>query len=597
MNNLRAVYDMLKQLSFVLTDKQKKSSIGVFFCMLLGSALELLGISVIYPLLQIMMDESVMRSKWYVQWIYKINPDISSGKVMVGICTIIIFVYLLKNLVSLLCVYVQNKFAAGFQRELSTTILNSIMKRPYEYFVNTNSAVLLRHIHGDTNATYNLLLNIFTFASNTLTTILVGCYLLYTNWKVAIVALLLSFGCFWLTVLTFRKRMKQAGKEMMSAAAEQTKCSYQAVVGIKAVSVMDRRDCFLKKYDMTSRKVEKINVLYSFLTACPDRIIEGICVSGFIGITILQIIIGEDPADFIPVLGTFVIGAFRILPSISQMSSSINGMVYNRPRLAECYDCIKEARRLETEEEERVLKADLEARGGGDVTFRNKVCIKDIDWKYQNASEYVLKDLNLQIKKGEAIALIGASGAGKTTLGDIILGLLRPQKGLIYMDDIDISTIPHKWCKMVGYVPQDVFLLDDSIRSNVAFGLMEDDIDEKRVWEALERAQLSEFVRSLPDGLDTVVGERGVKFSGGQRQRVAIARALYDNPMILVLDEATSALDNETEVAVMEAIDALKRDKTMIIIAHRLSTIRNCDKVYEIKDGIAIEREKKSLFA
>lgn len=214
-----------------------------------------------------------------------------------------------------------------------------------------------------------------------------------------------------------------------------------------------------------------------------------------------------------------------------------------------------------------------------------------------NAKEAVLTNTFLCINKGESVAFIGSSGAGKTTLADIIMGLLKPQEGSVEMDGIDIFSIPHQWAKIIGYVPQSVFLIDDTVRRNVAFGLKEEDISDEKVWSALGQAQLKEFVEGLPAGLDTIVGERGVKFSGGQRQRVAIARALYEDPDILVLDEATSALDNETETVFMESIDALQGSKILIIVAHRLTTIRNCDRIYEITDGIAIERKKEEVLA
>ena len=229
------------------------------------------------------------------------------------------------------------------------------------------------------------------------------------------------------------------------------------------------------------------------------------------------------------------------------------------------------------------------------MAFEKDLEIKDVFWKYPSGQEEVLKGAGFVINKGESIALIGPSGAGKTTMADVILGLLKPQKGNIFLDGKDVYGHPVAWSKIIGYVPQAVYLTDDTIRSNVAFGIAEDEIDDKRVWAALEEAQLADHVRKQPDGLDTMVGERGVKLSGGQRQRIAIARALYDDPQILVLDEATSALDTETETAVMEAIDSLQGSKTMIIVAHRLSTIRNCNKIYEINGGKATLRDKEEV--
>ncbi len=220
------------------------------------------------------------------------------------------------------------------------------------------------------------------------------------------------------------------------------------------------------------------------------------------------------------------------------------------------------------------------------------MAVQGVWWKYPEGERNVLEDASLVIHKGEAVAFIGESGAGKTTLADIILGLLHPQKGEVLLDGTDIYSIPKRWAKTIGFVPQNVFLIDDTVRHNVAFGIYEDEIEDDKIIRALKSAQIYDFIQGLPHGLDTVVGESGVKFSGGQRQRLAIARALYDNPDILVLDEATSALDNETESAVMQSIDALKGTKTLIIIAHRLSTIQNCNKVYEVKDGKAVLKER-----
>ena len=232
---------------------------------------------------------------------------------------------------------------------------------------------------------------------------------------------------------------------------------------------------------------------------------------------------------------------------------------------------------------------------GDKYSFKKELKVDNVWWKYDDAENAVLKNLSMTIHKGESVGFIGASGAGKTTLADVILGLMRPQEGQVFIDGIDVYTIPKQWSRIIGYVPQVVYLTDESIKNNVAFGIPDNEIDEAMIWNALEQAQLKTFVEQLPEKLETRVGERGVKFSGGQRQRVAIARALYCNPEILVLDEATSALDNETEKAVMESIDALQGKKTLIIVAHRLSTIMNCDSVYEIKDGIACKRDKKDI--
>lgn len=597
MENIKAVFRIIGQLNYILTKKQKRNAVLVFFTMLLCSIMELLGVSVIYPFLQLMVDENALQKQWYTSWIFLIFPSASFSSVLFILGTLIIIVYLVKNALTLFCRYIQFRYAAAFQRELSTTMLNSFLKRPYEYFINTNSHLIMQYIHGDTSATYNVLLALFELVAEMLTVILIGAYLVYTDWVVAISALSLAMVCFLGIVLAFKKRLKQAGRDMVDVAAAQSQASYQAIFGIKEISVMDRRDCFVKQYDIASRGVERITVLYNFLSACPDRILEGICIGGFIGIACIRIIIGSNPIEFVPVLGAFAMGAFKILPSISKMSSRINTIVYGQTRLAKTYNNLKEVREYE-DEMSRIIKDDIrDANSNKIISFSNEIEIKDVTWQYSNTQSPVLHNLNLSIKKGEAIALVGASGAGKTTLADIILGLFKPQEGGVFMDGINIMNIPHTWAKTIGYVPQSVFLTDDTVRANIAFGLPKNIIDDNKVWRALEQAQLADFVKGTTQGLDTIVGERGVKFSGGQRQRIAIARALYENPEVLILDEATSALDNETETAVMSAIDELLGQKTILIIAHRLTTIRNCDRVFEIRNGIAVERDKMDIIS
>ncbi|WP_034445896.1 ABC transporter ATP-binding protein [Butyrivibrio sp. AE2032] len=597
MENIKALFGIIYQLNYILTRKQKKDAIFVFATMILCSVMELLGVSVIYPLLQLMMNENSLKMQWYTRWIYQIFPEATFSFTLVIICAFVVLIYLIKNALTLFCRYTQFKYAAAFQRELSTTMLNSFLKRPYEYFLNTNSAMLLQHIHGDTSATYNVLLSLFEFIAEALTVILIGAYLLYTDLGVAIAALMLAALCFLGIVISFKKRLKKAGRDMVTAAAEQSQTSFQAIYGIKEITVMDRRESFVKQYDAASKEVEKITVLYNFLSVCPDRILEGVCVGGFIGIACLRLLTGANPVSFVPVLGAFAMGAFKILPSISKMSSRINSIVFGQTRLSKTYNNLKEVKDSENELNKLLLENGHDYSENNFSVFMNEIELKDVTWKYSDTDSPVLENVCMRIQKGEAVALIGASGAGKTTLADIILGLFKPQNGGVYMDGINIVRIPHIWCKTVGYVPQTVFLIDDTVRANIAFGLPKSSIDDDKIWNALEQAQLAEFIRGLPNGLNTVVGERGIKFSGGQRQRVAIARALYENPEVLVLDEATSALDTETETAVMESIDALLGSKTIIIIAHRLSTIRSCDKVFEVKNGGIIERDKNGIIA
>lgn len=291
-------------------------------------------------------------------------------------------------------------------------------------------------------------------------------------------------------------------------------------------------------------------------------------------------------------LAAFAVGAMRIMPSLSTMTTRMTQIMYLRPALSGICNNIEAARM-----QERMLIEMQSAIDDKDhvLDFHNEVVMQGIDWKYPNTDKYILRDAGITIRKGECIALVGKSGAGKTTLADILLGLLKPEKGSVSMDGKDIFAIPYAWSKIIGYVPQSVYLIDDTIRNNVAFGIAAGVVDDTKIWSALEKAQLKEFVETLPEKLDTIIGERGVKFSGGQRQRVAIARALYHDPEIMVFDEATAALDGETENAVMDAINRLRGEKTLIIIAHRLNTISRCSRFYGVGEQSVMEKTREEV--
>ena len=331
--------------------------------------------------------------------------------------------------------------------------------------------------------------------------------------------------------------------------------------------------------------------------------IEGICITAFIVMLCVKSLTGVNGAEFVSNAAAFAIAAFRILPSVGKITNNYNVIVYYQTMVEGVYRNIFEANEFAQNNElmmneQRVADGQMTQKpvsAENAAAFHSEICLENVSWKYPNADGRVIDGLNMVIPKGHAVGFVGASGAGKTTLADMILGLLPTETGAIKMDGVDIKSIPLTWSRTIGYVPQSVYLTDDTIRNNVAFGIEKEQIDDVLVWEALQQAQLKTFVESLPEGINTVVGERGIKFSGGQRQRVAIARALYYDPAILVLDEATSALDNETESAVMEAIESLQGHKTLIIVAHRLTTIKSCDEVYEIVDGKAVKKDMAEI--
>ena len=585
---------MWNQLRYIMTEKQKRQSAAIFILIIGGALFETLGVSAILPFIQSIMEPEELVNKWYIAVIVR-TLNLKDTYSIVYLCGVFIsLVYVIKNVYLFASSRIQSKFRWRFQKNLSTKMLASYMKRPYVYFLDINSAEILRTLSVDVFGVLEILQNGFRFFSECFTVVLIGIFTIFVDAVMALQILLIAGLCFFGITFFFKNRLSKIGAKQRDANVERTKCAYQAVNGYKEVQVMQRADCFVEAYEEAYEKQRILEVSFETIGALPERLIETVCIIGLILVVCLRLASGVAVEEFVPKLSVFAVAAFRILPSVSRMTGYLNNVVYYRPMAEAISDELHAADEYQ-QIIDRQINKQIEGRSDEEYTFNDRVEVRNIRWKYPRADKYVLQDVSITVKKGDSVALIGASGAGKTTLADVILGLLHPEEGAISVDGIGIETIPRKWSRLIGYVPQVVFLVDDTIRNNIAFGLHQEEISDEMVWNALEQAQLKKFVQGLPNGLDTIVGERGVKFSGGQRQRIAIARALYYNPDILVLDEATSALDNETENAVMESIEALQGHKTLIIVAHRLTTIRKCNKIYEIADGHAILREKEEV--
>ena len=422
-------------------------------------------------------------------------------------------------------------------------------------------------------------------------------FIIYTDWKLAISVVVSVGACLFFILFVFRNIMKKAGELYFKSMGDVNRWSLQLFSGIKEVLVFNRKDYFVNNYENSFLQVQRGRIRQTVATEIPAYIIEGACVTGIIAAVYIRVGNVTDTASFIPQLAAFAMAAFRLLPSVGRISSNFNLCIFNIPAVTEVYENILEARQFEENNvpEDPLNLTESDVSGKEKIRFKESVVVDNVSYCYPDGERNVLDHVSLTIKIGQSVAFVGPSGAGKSTLADIILGLFKPQEGTVLIDGKNVWDNKLELSKIISFVPQSVYLIDDTIRRNVAFGIADEEIEDESVWNALEQAHIKEYVQALPNGLDTFVGERGVRFSGGQAQRLAIARALYSNPDILVLDEATSSLDNETESAVMESIELLQGYKTLIIIAHRLSTIEKCDKIYEIVDGQVVEKKYSDL--
>lgn len=597
MKKLGLFKNIIDKLNYILNRQQKIRWFFVLICLIVGSFVDLLGLSCILPLLQSMISPKTLSENKYVGAICSFFGIDKYGSLFGWICLATILIYFVKNAYLYFMSYVSRKYNRECQRDLSTSMLAAYMSQPYEFFLENNTAAMLRGINEDVAGAYEIVSSLFSFISYTITAVLVIIYLINTDITMTLGIVAVAVFCVLCLSLGFKTKVREYGRARSKANKRCNQTSLQALSGIKEIMVFNRSQFFVDEFAEAANDRKNAYLSQSLISSLPSKLVETVCITVMIGLVYLNYKLDVDMTLLIPKLGVFAMGALKMMPLVSGISSIFADIVFYYPSLESVYKNFKTTEANRLKDDTTISKNDLLEEVSEIKSSNFCISAQNVCWKYPSAEEYVLYDLNMEIRKGDAVALIGVSGAGKSTLADVILGLLPLQEGSILINGINIQTIPLLWPELVSYVPQSVYLIDDSIRNNVAFGIKKKEIDDARIWTVLEKAQLKDFVEKLPKGLDTIVGERGVKFSGGQRQRIAIARALYSAPEILVLDEATSALDNETELAVMESINALHGEITLIVIAHRLSTIRECDQVYEIKDGIAVSRNKDEVLA
>lgn len=566
----------IKKFRYIFDRRQKIGLVLLLIAIVIGTFLELAGVTAIMPFINVVMDPTSIHKKWYLQYAYNLFRFDSEINFIVFIAASLIVVYVAKNLYLCFMYDMQYKFTYDNQRKVATKMLDAYLKQPYSFHRIHPSSELMRNISTDTERMFQGVLAILQLITEICVCIVLGLYLFIMD-KTITVGVGVILGLFLFVFgKGFKKYLTHIGNENRKYAALVTKWMQQSFGGIKETKILERENFFLDQFDEAYRKSADYDRQYRFLGVAPRPIMEMVCVLALLSVIIFKLLRGTHSAYFVTTLSVFAIAAFRLMPSMNRIANYMSVLMYTKGSVNSVYFSLKEIEKMETKSAE--IK-------GVPLKFSSAVQIRDISFKYQDAEDYVFSNVNFDIAKNESIALIGPSGAGKTTLADIILGVLDPTRGRILVDEHDITENMSWWHSNIGYIPQSIYLMDATIRENIAFGIPEEQINEDKIERALKEAQLKEFVCSLKDGKDTVIGESGVRLSGGQRQRIGIARALYNNPEILVLDEATSALDTDTENAVMEAIENLAGNKTLIIIAHRLTTIKNCNSVYEVKDG------------
>lgn len=579
---------MYKKLNYIFSGKDRIKIALLMVMIIIASFFELLGVAIFQPFVNVIMQPETIQTTPLLRWLYETFSCKTTEGFLTVLALIIIFIYVLKNIYLWIEQNYILKFSYGIQQKLSTRLLTVYLDEPYTFHLNKNVAELQRSMQEDTGLFTQVLMHTLQLIAEVVVCVCLGIYLLDVSKSITLVIVFLLVVCVAGFTKINRNFAKQLGKEAQIYKGKLYQWVNQSLGGVKEVKVLNREDFFVSSYCKYYKLYIKGIRLNRLLAITPKYLVEAVCMTGLLIAIVIKLNFGQgDLTTFIPQLATFAVAAFRLLPSVGRINEHVTNIMYAVPSVDLIYDDLKSIE-------------DYQLQNRQDTTsewhFEDAIKVEQVTYAYPNSEKNVLEKADCVVPKGKTVALIGSSGAGKTTLADIILGLLTPVDGKVFVDDINVFENLTLWHHKIGYIPQVIYLSDDTIRNNVAFGVHEDQIDDEAIKIALQKAQLWDFVAALPEGLDTFVGDRGVRLSGGQRQRIGIARALYHDPEILVLDEATSALDNETETAVMEAIESLQGTKTMLIIAHRLTTIKNADIIYEVGNGKVVERKKDEIF-
>ncbi|WP_302807999.1 ABC transporter ATP-binding protein [Phascolarctobacterium faecium] len=575
--------DIILKIYSILNLKQIRRCSIIIVAMILGAILEAIGIGAILPLISIMGNPDFLT----------VYPKVTKYAGIFGIMTHIQFIitatflllilYIIKNIYLAWQNKIQIDFAVQNQIYYSEELLTEYLQKPYLYHLNHNTATLLRNVNSGGVIVFSLIMvSMFTLLTEIITAVTIWLMLVMIDAFTAIIVAGFIGSLLYFIIKGFRKKITEQGKIQNEYSALYIKCINQSLGAIKETKVSCKEEFFLDAFRKAYFEYGKANGKFLFMNQLPRMLIETIIVCGLLLLIITKLMLGNQPEEIVPLLGVLALAAFRLMPSANRIVNLSNGIRFQMPLFNELYEDLLIIKNKGAKETETCLQKP-ESR----MDFENVVSVEELSFAYPEIEKQVLNNISFSIPKGKFVGIVGPSGAGKTTFVDILLGLLAPSKGKISVDGKNIYDDIRTWQANLAYVPQSIYLIDGTIRENIALGVDEKEINDALINKVLQMAELYDFVQELPAGIDTTVGERGVKLSGGQRQRIGIARALYYQPQVLVLDEATSALDNETEKSITDTILKLKGQITIIAVAHRLTTLAQCDFKVKFENGKA----------
>ena len=575
--------DIILKIYSILNLKQIRRCSIIIVAMILGAILEAIGIGAILPLISIMGNPDFLTVYPKVTKYAGIFGIMTHIQLIITATFLLLILYIIKNIYLAWQNKIQIDFAVQNQIYYSEELLTEYLQKPYLYHLNHNTATLLRNVNSGGVIVFSLIMvSMFTLLTEIITAVTIWLMLVMIDAFTAIIVAGFIGSLLYFIIKGFRKKITEQGKIQNEYSALYIKCINQSLGAIKETKVSCKEEFFLDAFRKAYFEYGKANGKFLFMNQLPRMLIETIIVCGLLLLIITKLMLGNQPEEIVPLLGVLALAAFRLMPSANRIVNLSNGIRFQMPLFNELYEDLLIIKNKGAKETETCLQKP-ESR----MDFENVVSVEELSFAYPEIEKQVLNNISFSIPKGKFVGIVGPSGAGKTTFVDILLGLLAPSKGKISVDGKNIYDDIRTWQANLAYVPQSIYLIDGTIRENIALGVDKKEINDALINKVLQMAELYDFVQELPAGIDTTVGERGVKLSGGQRQRIGIARALYYQPQVLVLDEATSALDNETEKSITDTILKLKGQITIIAVAHRLTTLAQCDFKVKFENGKA----------
>ena len=583
---------MLQKISYMFDKKQKRQMAGLAVLILIGGVLETMSVSMMLPVVQVIMDPDSLMTNAYVSGIVKMLHIDSGRQLIILMLGALIILFVIKNAYLLFQTYVQNTFVTRNRNRMISRVMREFLNRPYEEYLGADIPTVFRLTDSDIPNAFELILVMIQMLTEVVVTVFICCALVIVSPAMCLFIVVIFLGMTIMITKVLKPRLNAIGRRNQSIQSRIAKWRIQSIYGLKDVKVLHREEFFVRNYYESGAIGANVARNYAVLNNLPRLLIETVFMAAMLLFIMLYMLRGGDISVLIPQLSAFAVAAVRVMPSASRINTYLSQIAYSQPCLDYLYENLTAEMKVDVNGSVTGLSKGDQGQAETDrhpLELKDKIVLDHISFTYPNTEKPIFTDAHMEVHKGQSVGIMGPSGAGKSTIVDILLGLLHAQEGTITCDGVNIFDDYASWLGKIGYIPQAIYLIDESIRDNIAFGIDADKIDDKRIWEVLEEAQLKEFVEELPDGLDTTIGDRGVRISGGQRQRLGIARALYHNPEILVFDEATSALDGDTEKAVMDAVNSFHGRKTMVIIAHRLNTIAKCDVIYKVENEKIVE--------